>query len=362
MTSKIIGTVMVSKQINYSLTKDLGFRTDAIVSFTLPRDTVQSHNTQLLDEIKAIPGVALASSGFLAPATEGGAFTSLSYNNGKEELTPNTQIRWGDPDFINVFRIKLIAGRNVEPSDSIREFIVNESYAHAIGFLNAGDAVNKYVQWNGKNIPIVGVMKDFHEHSLHAEIGPVVFGGNKGSFFHVKLAPNNSDGTQWKKSIAAMERAFKQMYPEEDFSYTFFDDAIAKFYERETRTAGLLKWATGLAIFISCLGLLGLVIYTTNTRTKEIGVRKILGASVMNIITILSKDFVKLVLIAFVIAAPLAWWAADKWLQDFVYRTSISWWVFVVSGLAMLLVALLSLSVQTIRTAIANPVSSLRTE
>src|SRR3990170_2727731 len=206
----IIGTAMVSKQINYSLTTDLGFNKEAIISFNLPRDSIKSHNTQLLNEIKAVPGVALASSGFLAPATEGGAFTNISYNNGKEEFKPNTQIRWGHPDFINVFQIKLLAGRNVEPSDSIKEFIVNESYAHAIGFQHAEDAVNKYVQWNKKNIPIIGVMKDFHEQSLHSAIGPVVFGGNKGLFVHVKLKPNKANGMRWSNSIAHIEKVFKK--------------------------------------------------------------------------------------------------------------------------------------------------------
>jgi len=151
------------------------------------------------------------------------------------------------------------------------------------------------------------------------------------------------------------------MYPDEDFTFTFFDDTIAKFYESEQHTASLLQWATGLAIFISCLGLLGLVIYTANTRTKEIGIRKILGASVTNIVSILSKDFVLLVVIAFAIAAPIAWWATYKWLQDFAYKTTMSWWVFIISGIAMLLIALLTLSIQTIKTAIANPAKSLRT-
>jgi putative ABC transport system permease protein len=359
----IIGTAMVSKQINYTLNTDLGFSKEAILFFdTPPRDTVKIHGTQLLNEIKALPGVAMASRGFLPPATTGGAFTTLSYNNGREDLKPNTQIRWGDPDFLKVYQIKLLAGRNVEESDSIKEFIVNESYAHAIGFQHAEDALNKYVQFNNKNLPVVGVMKDFHEQSLHSVMGPVVFAGNKGAFYHIKLRANNADGSLWRNAIAAIQKSFKKVYPEEDFNYKFFDDTIANFYESEQRTAQLLQWATGLAIFISCLGLLGLVIYTTNTRTKEIGIRKILGASAANIITILSGDFVKLVMIAFVIATPIAWWAIYKWLQEFAYRTTISWWVFVISGFGMLMIALITLSARIIKTAVANPVKSLRTE
>jgi putative ABC transport system permease protein len=362
----IIATVMVSKQINYSINSDIGFNKEAIIKFELPfsraRDTTAAHSKQLLHEIKSLPGVAIASTGFFSPAGNEVAFTNISYNNGKEELKPNTQIRWGDPDFIKVYQLKLVAGRNVEPSDSIREFLVNETYAHAIGFVHAEQALNKFLQFNHKNIPIVGIMKDFHDQSTHAVISPIVLGGNNGSIFHIKLNPNNKDGTSWKTTIAAMQKAFKQIYPEEDFNYEFFDDTLAKMYQTEQETAGLLKWATGLAILISCLGLLGLVIYTTNTRTKEIGIRKILGASVVNIVSILSKDFVRLVLIAFVIAAPVAWWAVYKWLQGYAYKTSMSWWVFVASGAAMLLMALITLSIQTIKTAVANPVESLRTE
>lgn len=358
----IIATVMVGKQINYSLSTDLGFNKEAIINFIAPRDSVAAHGDQLLNKISAIPGVAIASRGFLAPATEGGAFTNLSYNNGKEELKPNTQIRWGDPNFIKVYQMKLLAGRNVLPSDSIKEFLVNESYAHAIGFINAADVLNKTLNYNGKNIPVVGVIKDWHEQSLHNPIGPVVFGGNKGSFYHIKLAPNNTGGSNWRHIIDDIRKAYAKIYPAEDFEYAFFDDAIARFYATEQRTASLLRWATGLTVFISCLGLLGLVIYTTNTRTKEIGIRKILGASVVNIVTILSRDFLLLVVIAFLIAAPAAWWAITSWLQDFAYKTNISSWVFVVSGVAMMVVAFITLSIQTIRTALANPVQSLRVE
>src|SRR5207244_4883753 len=156
--------------------------------------------------------------------------------------------------------------------------------------------------------------------------------------------------------------AFKKIYPGEDFSYTFFDESIAKFYDSEQHTSTLLSWATGLAVIISCLGLLGLVIYTTNQRTKEIGVRKVLGASVLQIVSLISKDFLKLVALAFIIAAPVAWWGMNKWLQNFAYHTQLSVWLFVSAGIAIIVVAILTLSFQTIKAAIANPVESLRTE
>ncbi|RYZ13533.1 MAG: FtsX-like permease family protein, partial [Sphingobacteriales bacterium] len=203
---------------------------------------------------------------------------------------------------------------------------------------------------------------DFHDMNMHASISPVVFGGQKGDIYHVRLKRAGKDAGKWQTTIADIGKTFKNIYPEEEFNYSFLDDTIAKFYQTEANTAKLLTWATGLAIFISCLGLAGLVIYTTTNRRKEIGIRKVLGASVPQIISILSKDFIKLVFIAFIISVPLAWWAVSAWLASFVYRTEMSWWVFATGGLGMLLVAMITVSLQTLRAATGNPVESLRTE
>lgn len=166
----------------------------------------------------------------------------------------------------------------------------------------------------------------------------------------------------WPNAIARMKKIFQSIYPGEEFNYSFLDDDIVNAYGGVKKISQLLKWATGLTIFISCLGLLGLVIYTTTQRTKEIGIRKVLGASVTQIMQILSGDFIKLVIIAFLIATPIAWWAIHAWLEDFVFRTDVSWWIFPLSGLAMIGMALITLSVQTIKTARANPAKSLNTE
>ncbi len=361
----VIATVMVSRQINYSLNSDMGFRKDAVLSFDVPReDTVANHRTQLLNEIKSIPGVQMASRGFLTPADKGAAFTDIKYTGAANENKESVQLRWGDTSYLKLFNIKLLAGRNVRESDTIKEFLINETYAKGLGFTHPEDAIGKQLEFNGKQMPIVGVMHDFHEQSFHAEVGPLVFASfdNRSYFFHILLQPQNGEGQSWKSIINKIQKSYHQIYPEADFSYTFLDDTIAKFYETEQHTASLLNWATGLSVLISCLGLLGLVMYTITTRTKEIGVRKILGATVANIVSILSKDFVKLVLIAFAIAAPVAWWATHKWLEDFAYRTTMNWWIFVLCGVAMLLIALITLSIQTIKAAMANPVKSLRTE
>jgi putative ABC transport system permease protein len=361
----VIATVMVSKQINYSLNADMGFRKDAIISFDVPRmDTVAGHRGLLLNEIRSIQGVQMASRAFLTPADEGAAFTDIKYEGASNDNKESVQLRWGDTNYLKLFNIKLLAGRNVWQSDTIKEFLINETYARLLGFKNPEDALGKQLEFNNKRMPVVGVMHDFNEQSFHSEVGPLVFAGfnDRSYFFHILLKPQNTTSTSWSNTINQIQKAYHQLYPDEDFNYTFLDETIAKFYETEQRTASLLSWATALSVLISCLGLLGLVMYTINTRTKEIGIRKILGASVSAIISILSKEFVQLVLIAFIVAAPIAWWATYKWLEDFAYRTPISWWVFVVCGFSMLLIALITLSIQTIKAAIANPVKSLRTE
>lgn len=361
----VIATVMVGKQINYSLNADMGFRKTAVLSFDVPRDdTVASHPVQLLNEIKAIPGVEMASRGFLTPADGGAAFTNISYGAAANDNKESVQLRWGDSNYLKLFDIKILAGRNVQQSDTIREFLINETYAKLLGFKQPGEALGKQLDFNNKQLPIVGVMRDFNEQSLHSVVGPLVFASfDKGSsIFHILLRPKSTSGSSWPETIAGIQNAYHRLYPEADFNYKFLDDTIARFYETERRTSHLLNWATGLSVLISCLGLLGLVMYTINVRTKEIGVRKILGASVPNIISILSKDFVQLVLIAFVIASPVAGWAINKWLADFAYRTSMDWWVFAICGFSLLLIALFTLSIQTVRAAMANPVKSLRAE
>ena len=357
----VIATIIVSKQINYSLHAELGFAKDGIITFALPRDTNTTHRQQLLNEINTLPAVAVASTGFLAPLDEGVAFTNVAYAP-KPEVKDPVQIRWGDPNFIKVYAIKLVAGRNVLPSDSLKEFLINATYARMLGFQNPADAVGKLLRYNNQKLPIVGVMQDFHEQPMHRLIGPVVLGGNNGDTFHVRLKPNTGGRDNWQQAISRMQKAYHQLYPDEDFAFNFLDDTLANLYVTEQRTAKLLSWATGLSILISCLGLLGLAMYTIHARTKEIGIRKILGASVNSLTAMLSQDFLKLVLLANVLAWPLAWYGMHQWLQNFAYRIAIGWEIFAVAGLATLLVTMFTVGFQAVKAAVANPVNALRNE
>ncbi|MEP6611851.1 MAG: FtsX-like permease family protein [Mucilaginibacter sp.] len=365
----IMATVLVSKQIYYALHKDLGFKKDAIVYIQTPwKNMTKDKNQVLFNRLQSIPQAELISVGSAAPSSNNTNTTVGVYMDGKKEIRTSVEVKNGDQNYIKVYNIKLLAGRNIEKTDTATGFLINNKYARLLGFKNPHDAIGKRLtKFNGGDgMEIVGVVADFYEHSLQSPINPcaIRFGTRayQTNTFHIALKPQTEGGNEWKKAIAAMEKQYKSIYPEDDFDYHFYDESIAKFYDREQRTSKLLSWATGLSIFISCLGLLGLAIYTTNQRTKEIGVRKVLGASVAQIVTLLSSELIWLILLAFILVTPIAWYAMNKWMEGYADKTPISWWIFAASGAGMLLAAVFTSSFQTIKAAIANPVKSLRSE
>jgi hypothetical protein len=367
----VMGTLMVGKQIRFMLDRDLGFNKEAILSFGTPyHDTSELRRQFLITELKKIPGIAMASLANDVPSSNNWWTTSVKYQEGKKDIEIGVEIKSGDTSYLNMFHIPLLAGRNLLPADTVKELIINETCLHALGFLHPQEAIGKTLLWEEKKVPIVGVMRDFNAHPLNFKIGPTVFcewGENSRRVVVALQSGGNGESLQvqksaWEHTIAAMEKTFKQVYPEEEFQFAFLDEDLVRAYTAQENISNLLKWASGLTILISCLGLLGLVIYTTNSRTKEIGVRKVLGASVPNIVSLLSRDFLVLVGIAFFIAIPMVWWATSAWLQNFEFRTTISWLVFLEGGIGMMAIALATLSVQTIRAARANPVISLKSE
>lgn len=364
----VIATIVVSKQINFSLNKDMGFKKDAIVTFRTRWDFYSGKEDNrrftLLEKLKAIPGIEKVALGSTAPAHQGASSTTMKVNNGKKDIEMMVETISADPEYFDIYKMKLKAGKWLAKSDTTREYLINETFCRQLGFTDPNEAVGKFVDRGNKRFPIAGVVADFNTKSTHSAIGPLAFAGNSKNSYQVNLALKPQDGAPglWKETLEKAGKEFKALYPDDDFNYEFFDATIAAFYKKEQDISRLLNWAAGLCIFISSLGLLGLVIYTTNTRIKEIGVRKVLGASAIQIVSLLSKDLVSLVLIAFVIASPIAWFSINRWLQNFVYRTAISWWVFAVCGASMLLLAIVVLSVRTIKAALENPVKSLRTE
>ncbi len=361
----IMATILVGKQISYTLNKDLGFKKDAIVYIiTSYSDTEKSHKITLLNMLRTIPEIKMVSLSFSPPNSGNTSRESMKYRDGKKEIETDVEEKFADTSYIKLYGIKLLAGRNLSQSDTSKEILINETYMHVLGFQDPQNIIGKNIEWNGKQVPIVGVVGDFNQKSLHEPIKPLLITSEIGNemLISLLLQPQNADGTTWKTALTKTEKAFKQIYPNDDFYSAFLDEDIAKGYAREQNLANLLTWATVLAIFISSLGLLGLVMYTITQRTKEIGVRKVLGATVSQIIYLISRDFLRLVLIAFIIATPLAWIGIDQWLQNFAFRTTVSWWIFGAAGLFMMAISFITLSFQTIRAAVANPTKSLRSE
>ena len=364
----IMATLVVSKQIYYSLHKDLGFKQDAIIYIWTPYRNNTNDKVKLFsDKLAALPRIALISRGSNPPSSDNTQSNEGVYKDGKKEIRIEVQQKFGDSNYIKLYGIKLLAGRNITAGDSTSAMLVNETYTRTLGFKNPDEALGKNIENIGGNKPmqITGIIKDFTQESLHEPVKPLVIMYPPtwaNNVVHINLKPETQAGHEWKDALGSIEHEWKSVYPNDDFNYKFYDESIRKFYESEEHTSQLLTWASGLSILISCLGLLGLAIYTTTTRTKEIGVRKVLGASVSQIVTLLSTELVALVVLSFIIVTPLAFWAIHVWMQNFADRATISWWVFAVSGAGMLLTALITLSSQTVKAALSNPVKSLRSE
>jgi len=363
----IMATLLVSKQIYYALHKDLGFKKDAIIYIQTPwKEKSVGLKEVYVNKIKTLPQVSMISMGGDIPSSDGWSSNDVSYRDGKKETKSELYHKSGDENYIKVYHIKLLAGRNIMLSDTSSGMLVNSTYAHTLGFTNVANAIGRNISFGKtEKKQIVGIISDFHQASLHAPIKAMAIYPENPQYestLHIALKPQTPDGKEWRNAIAEMERTWKSIYPDDDFEYHFFDESIAQMYDKEQHTSQLLTWATGLSIFISCLGLLGLAMFTTSQRTKEIGVRKVLGATVSQVVTLLSKELIFLVILSFVIVCPIAWLCIHQWMQQFADRTEVSWWIFAISGTGILLTALLTLSFQTIKAAVANPVKSLRSE
>lgn len=362
----IIATLVVGKQIHYSVNMNMGFEKEAILNVNTPYN-INDFEPKLklfVQKLKSIPEIRQISLSGAPPAREGLNMTSISYKDGKKEIKSTVEIQVVDTAFYALYKLKLLAGRWLESADTTREYVINEKFARELGFQNPSDALNKFVNRGDQNIPIVGVVADFHSRSVHEPIQTLVFASvsSRQRVVNIALQPGVKGADTWKRAIEKLTTAYKEVYPENDIEYSFLDDGIAAMYKLEQKISKLLNWAAGLALFISCLGLFGLVIYTSNQRVKEIGIRKVLGASVGQIVSLLCRDFLRLVFLALVIATPIGWWATHTWLEGFAFRTNLSWWVFGLSGMLMVVLALVTLGFKTVKAAMGNPVTSLRNE
>ncbi len=359
----IIGTIVVWQQMRFIQNKNLGYDKEQLL--TIPNSYALGKNEEVYkQEMLSDPRVVNATVSSYKPAGPSSGSNALAYPLGRDNEIMRTQEYHVDENYIPTFEMKMANGRNFSKSfttDSTA-MIINESAAKAFGWndLSAvGQTVVRQNSTRGNDVPfhVIGVVKDFNFQSLHEPITPLLMtlAPDYGLIFKVKTA-------DVKSLLATMKTKWDQFNTGEPFTFTFMDDLYNKTYAGEQNTGTILNIFALLTILVACLGLFGLATYTAEQRTKEIGIRKVLGASVTSITKMLSKDFIKLVFIACLIAFPLSWWAMNKWLQSFAYRIHISWWIFLVAGIAAILIAIITVSFQAIKAAVANPVKSLRTE
>jgi putative ABC transport system permease protein len=360
----IIATLIIGNQIRFMLNQDMGFTKDAIINVYAYGNYPKSQVKLVTNRLKTMADVQMVSLNDGPPAGSGHGGTSITYNN--VELF--TTALGTDENYVPLYDLKLIAGRNIFQSDTIRELVINETCAKGLGFNKPEDAVGKLVNFGFSNgpvevkRPIVGVVADFHSESLHDPIKPVTIANDQSRTIAIRLNSQSKHPKEFQSTIEQIAKMWKSVFPIEPFEYKILDDQIAKFYDSYQKTNQIMKTAMVIAIFISCMGLFGLAAFTSVQRRKEIGVRKVLGATVSEIVALLSKDFLKLVILSLVLASPIAWYFMSNWLNDFAYRINLSVWVFLLAGSMALLIAFITISFQSIRAAIANPVTSLRSE
>ncbi|MDN3600647.1 ABC transporter permease [Mucilaginibacter myungsuensis] len=355
----IIGSIVVVAQMRYAQTADLGFKKDAIVLLPMPKNDKATVGT-MRNQLSGIPGVESVTFCMGAPASRSNSTTGINYDNRAEDEHWGINMKSADDQYISTFNIKLVAGRNVFAADTVREFLVNETVARKLG-IQPKDLIGKKIAVNGGTIkgPVVGVVKDFYNHSFHSEIAPICIMTQSDNYY---TAAVKMDMRHAKESLAAFEKIWSSTFPEELYSYQFLDESIARFYELDNTLLKLVEAFAAIAIIISCLGLYGLVSFMAVPKTKEIGVRKVLGANIGQVLWLFGKEFTYLLLIAFVIAAPLAGWAMHNYLQDFKYKISLGPGIFLAAIASTFVIAAITVSYRATIAALTNPVKSLRSE
>ncbi|HVY73345.1 MAG TPA: ABC transporter permease [Puia sp.] len=357
----IIGTVVIYKQTHFILNKDLGFDKDQIVLIqgtnTLDNKTAMP---SFKNELKGLASVKDVTIGDYLPISGTKRNGNTFYKDGRQKLDIGVfGQRWQiDFDYLSTLGIKILKGRNFSKdfSSDSSATIINETMAAKLGLK---DPVGQVISNGWDHLRVIGVVKDFNFETMKQSVGPLCFvpGNNYSSIVAVKVNPEHLQNT-----LASITAVWKKFAPHQPIRYTFMDENFANMYADVQRMGNIFSSFAVLAIIIACLGLFALSAFMAEQRNKEIGIRKVLGASTAGITTMLSKDFVRLVLLAFLIAAPIAWWAMNRWLQDYQYRISIGWWIFAVAALLVIFIALITISFQSIRAALTNPARSLRSE
>lgn len=358
----IIGTIIVVSQMNFFRTASLGVDKSAILVVPIPGDSTSRTRIDVLrNDLSKHPGIKNVSFSFSSPANAGNWSSDFRFDNAEKSTNFNAIFRWADTAYFSTYNIRFTAGRPYYPSDTANEFVVNETLLKKLGVSDPKQAIGKKINlWDGNKIGfIVGVVKDFNALSLKEPMAPVILGNWKDVYqvVNIKIAPG-----QDKSTLSYIESLWNKAFPAAVYQSQFFDETIEDFYMQENRLSQLYTIFAIIAIFISCLGLYGLISFMAVQRTKEVGVRKVLGATAGNIVYLLSKEFTLLILIAFVIAGPIAYLLMNKWLQNYTYRVEIGATVFIIAIIGSMIIAWITAGHRAIKAAVANPVKSLRTE
>jgi putative ABC transport system permease protein len=358
----IIGMILVVSQMNFFRAASLGFDKAAIINVPLINDSLNLTKLDYIhNKLSSNPDIQDISFSYASPSSENNWNSDFKYDHSAKTTDFSANLKWADADYFKTFGLKFIAGHAYSPGDTVREFVVNETLLKKLGIRNPQEALGKEINfWSGIKVgKIVGVVRDFNVNSLHRPLAPVVMSTWKSVYqtINIKIKPGSE-----KAVLPFIEKLWTSTYPDFVYEYHFLDETIENFYKQEDQLAQLYKIFAGIAIFISCLGLYGLVSFMAVQRTKEVGIRKVLGASVSNIIYLLSKEFTLLIIIAFVISAPIAYYFMHEWLNNFAYRIQLSASIFVLAILSSILIAWLTVAYRAINAALANPINSLRSE
>lgn len=352
----VIVLIVVLYQMHFSRTTDMGFNREAVLM--VPIGATGEKAKTMKAEFERIPGVESVSMCWSGPSSNSSWSAGIRYGNREENENFSITARMADEDYLDLFDIELVAGRNVVPSDTIRELVVNEMFVSKIGVTNE-EVIGQILTINEWKLPIVGVVKDFHTSSVHDNVVPI-FMGTEPSMYYAYAVKINM--TQASEVLPALEKRWSEMFPDQLYSTAFMDQVIADFYETENNMLKLVQVFSTVAIIVGCMGLFGLVSFMAIQRTKEIGIRKVLGGSVGHILWIFGREFSLLIFVAFAIAGPAGWWIMDNWLQDFEYHITLEAWIFVCAVAATFIIATVTVGYRSFAAATANPVDSLRTE
>jgi ABC-type antimicrobial peptide transport system permease subunit/AraC-like DNA-binding protein len=359
----VIGTLVLIYQMNYFRSKSLGFNKDAVITVPFPGDSAsRSRVDALKNQLLQQAGIKDISVSLASPSDNSGWFSDFKFNNAAKQVDFAACLKWADADYFRLYDIRFVAGGPYKETDTISGYVVNETLIHKLGITDPKQAIGKFIKlWDDKklNARITGVVKDYNVASLRGTIPPVLMGPWKIQYYklNIKIQPQNV-----KQTLTGIDNLWNKTFPEGVYEYQFLDQKIAAFYQNEDQLSTLYKIFAGIAIFISCLGLYGLVSFMALQRTKEVGIRKTLGASVGHIVYLFSKEFTILIVIAFAISAPIAYYFMHKWLQAYTYRINIGADIFIVAMLASVTIAWISVGYKAVIAALANPVKSLRSE